>query len=56
MISTCFRHQHPEEFGRPEVSVPWLPDLVRYGRDEPGVVASAAAIPEEAMGNPASSG
>src|SRR5262245_22784080 len=51
MINDCFRHQHPEAYGRdpvPQVGVPW--DL-QCGRDH--LTPSApSAIPEESMGNP----
>ena len=50
MIADCFRHQHPEAFGRPEVSEPHLPDQVRFGRDF--VHATREVLPEEAMGLP----
>jgi hypothetical protein len=51
MINDCFRHQHPEAYGRepvPQAGVPW--DL-QCGRDHltPSV---PSAIPEESMGDP----
>ena len=48
MIAECFRHQHPEAYGRPEVSEPRLPEQVRFGRDF--VFATRAMVPEEPMG------
>jgi hypothetical protein len=48
MISECFRHQHPEAFGRPEVREPHLPERVRFGRDY--VQVSREMVPEERVG------
>lgn len=50
MIDTCFRRQHPEAYGRAEVTEPPVPSELRYGRGE--YIAMPAAIPEEAMGHP----
>jgi hypothetical protein len=50
MIAECFRHQHPEAFGRPEVKEPHVPDRVRYGRDYAQV--SRELVPEEPVGYP----
>jgi hypothetical protein len=47
MIAACFRHQHPEAYGRPEVSEPHLPEQVRFGRDV--VHATREVVPEEPM-------
>ena len=52
MIADCFRHQHPEAFGRPPVPSPVLPVEVRYGRDDMRQSAPAQAVMEEPMGNP----
>jgi len=52
MIAACFRHQHPEDFGRELVSGVNLPPEVCYQRDEVGRARLAAAIQEEAMGDP----
>jgi hypothetical protein len=51
MINDCFRHQHPEAYGRdpvPQGAVPW--DL-QCGRDHL-VTAATSTIAEEPMGNP----
>ncbi len=52
MIADCFRHQHPEVFGRPAVPGPVLPIEVRYGRDDVRQSPPAQSIMEEAMGYP----
>lgn len=52
MIAACFRHQHPEAFGRPPVSGAILPVDVRYGRDEMRQSAPSEAMSEELMGHP----
>jgi len=51
MINDCFRHQHPEAYGREEVGAAVVPPTLRYGRDEIGSLPSEA-IPEEEMGRP----
>src|SRR5262249_55008240 len=51
MINDCFRHQHPEAYGRdpvPQASVPW--DL-QCGRDHL-VTSGTSTVPEEPQGNP----
>jgi hypothetical protein len=53
MIADCFRHQHPEAFGRAPVPGPVLPIEVRYGRDDMRQSPPAQSILEEAMGHPA---
>src|SRR5262245_28985690 len=52
MIADCFRHQHPEAFGRPPVPAAVLPVEVRYGRDDMSQPAPAQVLIEESMGNP----
>ena len=52
MIADCFRHQHPEAFGRPPVPGPVLPVDVRYGRDDMRQTSPAQSLMEEAMGCP----
>lgn len=52
MIADCFRHQHPEAFGRPPVPGAIVPNELRYGRDDLPVTAAASILPEEQMGNP----
>ena len=52
MIAACFRHQHPEAFGRPPVPGAILPVEVRYGRDEMRQSAPSEAMSEELMGHP----
>jgi hypothetical protein len=52
MIADCFRHQHPEAFGRPPVSGPVLPIEVRYGRDDMRQSPPAQSLMEEPMGDP----
>jgi len=51
MINDCFRHQHPEAYGRdpvPQAGIPWH---VQCGRDHL-TPSSPPAIPEESMGDP----
>jgi hypothetical protein len=51
MINSCFRHQHPEAYGEPEVPEPLVPMELRYGQDrvpEP----SGETLPEERPGYP----
>ena len=50
MVDRCFRHQHPEAYGRPEMTEASVPSQLRYGVGE--TVRESAVIPEEAMGNP----
>jgi hypothetical protein len=50
MIRTCFRHQHPEEFGASMVNDATVPAHLRYGTDD--IYPAGAAVPEEPMGNP----
>jgi hypothetical protein len=47
MIAACFRHQHPEAFGRDPVPGVILPVTMRYGRDEIGQSPPSEALPEE---------
>ena len=51
MIDKCFRHQHPEAYGSPEVSEPHVPANLRYGQDRLPA-SSPDHLPEEAVGNP----
>lgn len=50
MINQCFRHQHPEAYGRDAVAEPSVPAVLRYGSDPrlPG----GEEIPEPPMGHP----
>src|SRR4029450_5949374 len=50
MVDRCFRHQHPEAYGRPEMLEASVPTQLRYGVGE--AVRESAVIPEEPMGNP----
>jgi hypothetical protein len=50
MIRACFRHQHPEDFGRAMVDEGPIPPELRYGTDH--VHPSGRILPEEAMGDP----
>jgi hypothetical protein len=50
MIRACFRHQHPEDFGRAMVDEGPIPTELRYGTDH--VHPSGRILPEEAMGDP----
>ena len=47
-IAACYAGQHPEEFGRPAVSIPYVDGI--GPRD--AVSASLEVIAEEPMGNP----
>lgn len=50
MVQHCFRHQHPEAYGREEVASADVPAVLRYGRgsaDEGGQY-----VVEEEMGHP----
>jgi hypothetical protein len=51
MINDCFRHQHPEAYGREPVPSAVVPLELRYGRD-PMYATMTAELPEESMGNP----
>jgi hypothetical protein len=51
MVNTCFRHQHPEAYGRKEIPEPPLPAFLRAGRD-PIPAPSGEEIPERPMGDP----
>ena len=33
MVNACFRHQHPDAYGEPEIAEPMVPIDIRYGRD-----------------------
>jgi hypothetical protein len=50
MINDCFRHQHPEAYGRPETTEIILPPELRYGVEEP--VVATSPLPEVPMGDP----
>jgi len=50
MIAACFRHQHPEDFGRAMVDEGPIPPELRYGTDH--VHPSGRIFPEESMGDP----
>ncbi|HEV8441759.1 MAG TPA: hypothetical protein VGT40_27030 [Methylomirabilota bacterium] len=50
MLNDCFRHQHPEAYGRAEIGEPVLPRELRYGPGEN--IPSSPVIPETPMGNP----
>ena len=52
MIAACFRHQHPEAFGRTPVAGPVLPVEVRYARDDMRALMFTQVMREEAMGHP----
>ncbi len=49
MVMRCFRHQHPEAYGRAPVADGIVPPELRYGRGE--VLVGAPEIREEPMGN-----
>jgi len=51
MIDDCFRHQHPEAYGRPQVGQVAIPWKLGCGRDHM-VTSATSAIPEEQIGNP----
>jgi hypothetical protein len=51
MINDCFRHQHPEAYGRESVPGAIVPAELRYGRD-PMYASPAYEVPEERMGDP----
>ena len=50
MIRACFRHQHPEDFGRAMVDEGAIPAELRYGTDH--VHPSGRVFAEESMGDP----
>ena len=50
MVDRCFRHQHPEAYGRPEMVEASVPTQLGYGVGE--TVRESAVLPEEPMGNP----
>jgi hypothetical protein len=50
MIRACFRHQHPEDFGRAMVDEGLIPPELRYGTDH--VHPAGRILPEEPMGDP----
>jgi hypothetical protein len=50
MIRACFRHQHPEDFGRAMVDEGPIPAELRYGTDH--VHPSGRVFAEESMGDP----
>jgi hypothetical protein len=50
MIRACFRHQHPEDFGRAMVDEGPIPPELRYGTDH--VHPAGRILPEEPMGDP----
>ena len=52
MIAACFRHQHPEAFGRDPVPGVVLPPPLRYGRDEIRPSPISDALPEERLARP----
>jgi hypothetical protein len=49
MIDTCFRHQHPEAYGREPI---WEGYGTTVVSAEPAPTASADSLPEEPMGHP----
>jgi hypothetical protein len=51
MINECFRHQHPEAYGREQVSQVAVPWDLECGRDHM-MSSQACSIAEEPMGNP----
>ena len=51
MVQTCFRHQHPEAYGRLEAIEPNdVPSTLRYGTGDQ-YVPEAAVFHEEPIGN-----
>lgn len=55
MINDCFRHQHPEAYGRdavPDIALPWR---VVCGRDHHVASEPGSALREEPMGHPQAS-
>ena len=49
MVNLCFRHQHPEAFGRPETLEGLVPPELRYGAGNEH--ETTPRIAEELMGN-----
>lgn len=52
MINDCFRHQHPEAYGRdavPDIALPWR---IVCGRDHHVASEPGSALREEPMGHP----
>ncbi len=49
MVNRCFRHQHPEAYGRPAAGEAVVPPNLRYGASD--TVESNPSIAEEPMGN-----
>ena len=52
MVNRCFRHQHPEAYGRAEPAEAVVPTELRYGRGEEYTPGQAKAIAEPEMGDP----
>lgn len=50
MVNVCYRHQHPEAYGRPEGVEATIPREVRYGAEETWL--PGPALPEEPSGRP----
>ena len=50
MVQRCFRHQHPEAYGRPEALEGTIPADCRFGRTDP--LSDGETLPEEPMGDP----
>lgn len=51
MVNDCFRHQHPEAYGRGEVPEPPVPSTLRWGTD-PVLTPRGPELAETAMGHP----
>lgn len=51
MIDECFRHQHPEAYGREQVAQVAIPWDLECGRDHM-MSSQACAVAEEPMGSP----
>lgn len=52
MVNECFRHQHPEAYGRSEGPDVTIPRELRYGAEEP--ILPTPSLPEMPIGNPES--
>jgi hypothetical protein len=50
MVQRCFRHQHPEAYGRPAAPEAVVPPTLRYGAGNT-YEGAGPAIGEERMGN-----
>lgn len=50
MVNRCFRHQHPEAYGRGEIGEAILPPELRYGLED--AILPTPAIPEMQTGDP----